>query len=122
MMNNNRIYVEKEGIKTVWQLILWSLKQIPLKEAIISYKDSMLTFPHRGMAGLIPLFMAIPFIPLLLKSIFKGMGRYVAYWSQYLTVDYVYKSTGTYAYIDWGRGTYMIFWGFVLRFGLAAVL
>ena len=122
MMNDNRIYVEKPEIKTMWQLIVWSAKQVPLKEALLSYKDAMLTFNHRGMAGTITLFMAIPFIPLLLKAMFKGMGRYVAYWSQYLIVDYVYKDTSAYAYSDWGIGLHMIIGGFAIRFALGAIL
>lgn len=123
MASDNRIFIDDQqinghliaGMKYIFQVI-------PVKDVLTSYKDAMLTLDHRGLAGSITLFMAVPFIPLFLKVLFHGMGGLISYCGPTLWVDYVYKDTGEYADTQMGAGGYLLIFGLILRVALAGVL
>ncbi len=122
IISDNRIFAELPENGNAFALIWHYMRQLPAKEVLDSYIQSMLHFSQSGIAGTINLFMAIPFIPLIFAAMFKGMGKYAEYCSQQVfRVTYIYRD-GTSTTTTEAPGFWMLLGGLLIRFLLAGVV
>ncbi len=111
--DDHRIYADIHSDK-LYAPFVYLLKLMPFKDVFQAYKDSMVTLEHSGVANAVTLFMAIPFIPIIVGGFFRGLGGLFSACAPYFFIDYVYRDTGAYADTEFGMG----FWMFIISIAI----